>query len=205
MVSRLEVDAKYAQLRRSARRRGLDFNLSHRNVKQLLTQTECVYSGEEFGTDGEEVLSVERINPLRGYVKGNVVSVKKKYNSARSNDVSSHDSYARIREMKERLKSRQNSFEKDTKAYNGLDNEIVTIESKITDLKKQIKTLEARLPSKKNKLNNIKQTLDNTAKNIHNLEHHIEKLTLVADSVARLEDEQQKTWLGKIKKFFRGY
>lgn len=69
----------------SAKRRSKDFNLDFNYIKNILDQKVCAYSGESFNNSVEgEKLSLERFNNDIGYIKGNVIPVKKKYNTARS-------------------------------------------------------------------------------------------------------------------------
>jgi len=64
---------KYLALKRSAKDRGLDFNLSLQSVKNILQAKRCAYTGEPFGVGHK--LSFERVDNTKGYVKGNVVAV----------------------------------------------------------------------------------------------------------------------------------
>lgn len=69
----------------SAKRRSKDFNLDFNYIKNILDQKVCAYSGEPFDNRIEgEKLSLERFDNNVGYIKGNVIPVKKKYNTARS-------------------------------------------------------------------------------------------------------------------------
>lgn len=81
----LEAAKKYFHLHQSASRRKLDFDLKVADVKRLLKRKTCTYSGvvmvkgrhpnqvEELGQISE-ALTFDRINPDKGYVKGNVVA-----------------------------------------------------------------------------------------------------------------------------------
>ncbi|END4636102.1 hypothetical protein ABL716_000769 [Escherichia coli] len=69
----------------SAKRRSKDFNLDFNYIKNILDQKVCAYSGEPFDNRIEgEKLSLERFDNNVGYIKGNVIAVKKKYNTFRS-------------------------------------------------------------------------------------------------------------------------
>lgn len=67
-----------------ASRRNKDFSMSLLTVRNIYRQTHCAYSGEAFG-EGDDGLSLERIDCNLGYVDGNVIPVKLKYNSFRGN------------------------------------------------------------------------------------------------------------------------
>ena len=70
----------------SAQRRNKDFNLSLNYLNNIMAQTHCAYSGEKFSSrDDNEKMTLERWNNNVGYVEGNVIPVKKKYNNARGN------------------------------------------------------------------------------------------------------------------------
>lgn len=68
--------------RESASSRNKAFNLDRPYMENILLQTHCAYSGERFGS-GDDKMSLERWDNDKGYVKGNVVPVKLKYNLRR--------------------------------------------------------------------------------------------------------------------------
>lgn len=69
----------------SAKKRGKDFNLSSKYVRRLLEQKVCAYSGERFDENSvNDKISFERFNNDIGYIEGNVIPVKVKYNSLRA-------------------------------------------------------------------------------------------------------------------------
>lgn len=73
---------RLSHTRESARSRNKDFNLDRPYMENILLQTHCAYSGERFGS-GDDKMSLERWDNDKGYVKGNVVPVKLKYNLRR--------------------------------------------------------------------------------------------------------------------------
>lgn len=80
-----KINHRLDHTRASAKRRSKDFNLDFNYLKNVLDQKVCAYSGESFNNSVEgEKLSLERFNNDIGYIKGNVIPVKKKYNTARS-------------------------------------------------------------------------------------------------------------------------
>ncbi|UPW39378.1 putative anti-sigma factor [Escherichia phage vB_EcoM_ESCO47] len=80
-----KIERRLDHTRASAKRRSKDFNLDFNYLKNILDQKVCAYSGETFDNKVEgEKLSLERFNNDIGYIKGNVIPVKKKYNAARS-------------------------------------------------------------------------------------------------------------------------
>src|SRR5699024_5483630 len=69
----------------SAKRRGKDFNLTSKYIANLLSQEFCAYSGERFDENStQDKVSFERFNNDLGYVEGNVIPVKVKYNGLRA-------------------------------------------------------------------------------------------------------------------------
>lgn len=69
--------SKRFNILKSADKRGLDFNLTDANVRKLLNQKVCYYTGVEFDSDDDplNVKTFERIDDSKGYVHGNVVAV----------------------------------------------------------------------------------------------------------------------------------
>lgn len=65
---------RYAYLAKSAADRNLDFDLEIEDMKQLMDQTHCFYTGVKFDKNDENLkITVDRIDSKKGYVKGNVV------------------------------------------------------------------------------------------------------------------------------------
>lgn len=72
----------------SAQRRNKEFNLTPEYLFNIMQQTHCAYSGEKFGTvkgNHPDSMTLERWNNDLGYVVGNVIPVKQKYNTLRGN------------------------------------------------------------------------------------------------------------------------
>lgn len=83
-MAKMSAKRKLKQIRCSALSRHKDFNLTEEYVKNILDQKTCAYSGETFGKDSPNIMTFERVDNDLGYVLGNVVPVKNKYNSRRS-------------------------------------------------------------------------------------------------------------------------
>lgn len=72
--------------KQSAQSRRKEFNLTLDYMKNILRQTHCAYSGEPFSDKiGPDLMTLERWDCDKGYVMGNVIPVKHKYNSLRGN------------------------------------------------------------------------------------------------------------------------
>jgi len=67
------VAKKYLQIANSAATRGKEFSLTLADVRKLLRVKKCHYTGVVFG-DGDNAMTVDRIDSAKGYIKGNVVA-----------------------------------------------------------------------------------------------------------------------------------
>lgn len=80
---RLIVARKWVQLHESALRRGKEFNLTHSDVRKLLSRKTCTYTGIRFEYTPSECINgvdpycrtIDRLDPNKGYVKGNVFAI----------------------------------------------------------------------------------------------------------------------------------
>lgn len=76
--------ARLHKTKQSAESRRKEFNLTLDYMKNILRQTYCAYSGEEFSDKmGPDLMTLERWDTDKGYVIGNVIPVKHKYNNLR--------------------------------------------------------------------------------------------------------------------------
>ena len=79
----LDVQAarKLIQLYQSADRRGKDFDLTAADVKRLLRRKRCAYTGVTMTRSAQDAplmptdRTIDRLDPSKGYVKGNVFAV----------------------------------------------------------------------------------------------------------------------------------
>ena len=70
----LEVVNKWKQLLNSAKKRGKEFNLLLGDVDKLLKQKTCYYTEVEFNDSENFSRTIDRVDPEKGYVRGNVVA-----------------------------------------------------------------------------------------------------------------------------------
>ncbi|AFU63968.1 Srd anti-sigma factor [Salmonella phage STML-198] len=71
---------------KSASSRSKEFNLSLKYLMNIMEQDTCAYSGEKFKKElGPDQMTLERFDNNKGYVEGNVIPVKMKYNKLRAN------------------------------------------------------------------------------------------------------------------------
>lgn len=80
----IEVAQKMVKLQQSAKSRNLPFDLSFAEVKKVLTQKKCFFTGETFDAV-THIRSFDRVNNEEGYVNGNVVACTKDFNSKKAN------------------------------------------------------------------------------------------------------------------------
>lgn len=78
------VAKKLIQLKQSADSRGIEFNLSFREVKKLMSAKICFYTRKKFGED-LDARSIDRVDSNLGYVGGNVVACTVDINRKKSN------------------------------------------------------------------------------------------------------------------------
>jgi len=87
MVEDITVARKLVSICNSAASRDLDFNLTFRTVKRLLTQEKCYFTGEEFVEDlnVDNSRTFDRLDNNKGYVEGNVVACTRRINESKGN------------------------------------------------------------------------------------------------------------------------
>lgn len=185
----LEVNQKFDALRRSARKRGLIFNLRKKDVAALLEETVCAYSGEPFGEGQQECMTFERVNPHEGYIRGNILAVKKKYNDVRSDDLT-------VEQSQQRLETAQAKSLVQHK-------ELRTMEDQQEADQKRLKKVELQVHQLKKSINNRKQNITNKQKQIKNTSGFIANMTVMIEGVQRHYDQNPKTIWQRIKEHFQ--
>ncbi len=84
-VTKAQAKQKLKHIHKSASRRGYTCTLNVHNVRLLMEETQCVYTGETFGVDDRTILSFDRVDNTIGYVPGNVIPVTTYANQLKSN------------------------------------------------------------------------------------------------------------------------
>ncbi|CAL9985603.1 Srd anti-sigma factor [Vibrio phage D479] len=181
----LEVNQKYDALRRSARKRGLVFNLRKKDVAILIAETKCAYSGETFGEGQQECMTVERINPYEGYIRGNCIVIKKKYNDVRSDDVTVEQSEDRMNQAKKKLKEQKNT--------------LTQMQTEQAAEEKRMRKLNTELNRLKNSTNTRKQKIGNLNARIANTENFVANMTIMIEGVRRVYAERSKSIFTRLK------
>ena len=86
MPREVVIAQRLVQTYKSASSRNKEFNLSMDYLLNIMAQDTCAYSGEKFHKEpGDHQMTLERFNNKIGYVEGNVIPVKLKYNRLRAN------------------------------------------------------------------------------------------------------------------------
>lgn len=86
------VAQKWLMLEKRCKEKGLDYDLRLSDVKRLLTTRKCAYSGEKmFYHDlsagqsvPDDMITIDRIDSSKGYVRGNVVACKHQWNQIKA-------------------------------------------------------------------------------------------------------------------------
>ena len=83
MIDDIKVAKKLLALHSSAKSRDIEFNLTFKKVKQLLTRKTCFYTGTPFDNkyNGR---SIDRVDNTKGYIDSNVVACTVRINSLKS-------------------------------------------------------------------------------------------------------------------------
>ena len=80
-IDEASIKKKLASLEKSAIKRGLDFNLEYEDLLKLYKTKRCYYTGIRFDEKiRDKQLTLDRVDRLKGYVKGNVVACTDKVN-----------------------------------------------------------------------------------------------------------------------------
>ena len=70
----VKVCKKLVQLYRSSIKRNIAFDLTYSDVRKLLRQRVCFYTGNSFVDDTNDKRTIDRVDHLKGYTKNNVVA-----------------------------------------------------------------------------------------------------------------------------------
>lgn len=80
-IDEVSIKKKLFSLEKSAIKRGLDFNLEYEDLLKLYKTKRCYYTGVRFDEKiKDKQLTLDRVDRLQGYVKGNVVACTDKAN-----------------------------------------------------------------------------------------------------------------------------
>jgi hypothetical protein len=193
----LTIAKKYNQLRMSAEQRNLEFKLTPYNVKMLLEETHCQYTGTEFARgDPMTHRSIERVDNNKGYVPGNVIPVTMFANKLRSD----HE----IDRLEEILKSWENSsdVEHNVKAE---ERAIENLRKKTVQRENQIKELQKNIDKDNERIADHTKTMESI---VRNNEYKIKKIEATRNIIGVLSTnapflaKKYLTWIQKVKLFF---
>ena len=80
-IDEVSIKKKLFSLEKSAIKRGLDFNLEYEDLLKLYKTKRCYYTGIRFNEKiKDKQLTLDRVDRLQGYIKGNVVACTDKAN-----------------------------------------------------------------------------------------------------------------------------
>ena len=79
----IDVAKKMINLQQSATSRNLEYNLTFETTKRLMSYSRCYYTNVEF--NDKNLFSIDRVDPKKGYIEGNVVACTIEINSKKSN------------------------------------------------------------------------------------------------------------------------
>ena len=80
-IDEASIKNKLSSLEKSAIKRGFDFNLEYEDLLKLYKTKRCYYTGVRFDEKiKDKQLTLDRVDRLQGYVKGNVVACTDKAN-----------------------------------------------------------------------------------------------------------------------------
>jgi hypothetical protein len=83
-IEDIDVARKMINLQQSATSRNLEYNLTFETTKRLMSYTRCYYTNVEFN-DTTNIFSIDRVDPKKGYIEGNVVACTVEINSKKAN------------------------------------------------------------------------------------------------------------------------
>lgn len=202
----------------SAKRRHKEFNLTAEYMKNIMAQEVCAYSGEKFNNshaNNPDAMTLERWNNDLGYVMGNVIPVKQKYNSLRGNNTiedlerKANETAARIVRSSDAAKTAQTK--EDKKLLNLQEQERLAASLRINirnrevhleRLKKRdnlssadlevIASIESRILGGKTELKRVEKLIAQINASIPNkpsdADMRVQSLQLIANSLRRLEE-----------------
>ena len=112
-IDEASIKKKLASLERSAIKRGLDFNLEYEDLLKLYKTKRCYYTGVRFDEKiKDKQLTLDRVDRLQGYIKGNVVACTDKANQMKMHlfECRSALTYQQTRSLINKVEKRLNKF-----------------------------------------------------------------------------------------------
>jgi len=118
-IEDIEVARKMINLQQSATSRNLEYNLTFETTKRLMSYTRCYYTNVEFN-DTTNIFSIDRVDPKKGYIEGNVVActveIKKFWASEKveEKEVEKNETSAIEKQLSTKKKIRKRPIKKST-------------------------------------------------------------------------------------------
>ena len=110
-IDEASIKKKLSSLEKSAVKRGLDFNLEYEDLLKLYKTKRCYYTGVRFDEKiKDKQLTLDRVDRLQGYVKGNVVACTDKANQMKMHlfECQSTLTYQQTRSLIDKVEKRLN-------------------------------------------------------------------------------------------------
>lgn len=189
-----EANHRFHHNKNSASRRNKENNLPFWFVCLMTKQKYCFYSGEEFGT-GTDRMSFERINPDIGYIVGNVVPVKIKYNCLRSNADAPED-------LLPRIQTNQKTANRLAEQLDAMKSLVDTISTRLDVImtvpaagcsSKAYKNYPIEIKSKTEKRERIKKSIESVTRSYNEAQTAVNDLLNLQQMIARFHQYRKPT------------
>ncbi len=194
-ISKQAAQVKLHHIHKSAARRGYTCTLSIDNVRLLMAETRCIYTGFKFDDDTNS-MSFDRVDNTKGYEPGNVIPV-----TAHANQLKSNFGPDELRDLAE------NNPKKHLGYIDSITTQIAKKNQKIKVREKQIGDLQKLI--EKDKLELEQLALEKTraesliANDVRNAEIYL-NIAKVLDSNKNLGAKYLTFWQ-KVKKVLQGF
>lgn len=132
-ITKTAAETKLRHIHKSATRRGYTCTLSVANVRLLMAETHCIYTGKPFDNEANN-MSFDRVDNTKGYEPGNVIPV-----TAHANHLKSNYGIVELRKLGEDNHKRHLGY------INSVTTQIAKKDQKIQARRKHIEELEKLL------------------------------------------------------------
>lgn len=102
MVTDIKLVKRFQSTMNSAKSRGLKFDMTLKELKRLMNLKTCYFTGVRFTDEGDNKMSLDRVDSNVGYIDGNVVAC-----TIRINGLKDNLSFEEIEMMYNKLKERR--------------------------------------------------------------------------------------------------
>jgi hypothetical protein len=196
------IKFKIKRNKASAKSRGYKYSLTKQNMRNLMAENYCQYSGHPFADDEKHSfhLTLERIDNSKGYVPGNVIPVCQLANKIKSNLNTIDDLVGERARIATKVENRKIHIKNDKNAYAKRLNSLSKLESefpKFPDFTKHDEEVEKTNTTLKNLINNVKdhrKHLEYDMLKLDMIDKTINTLTMKQDLGYKYLTRPQKVW-----------